>query len=732
MKRKVLSAAIIMTLLFSIVSPAWAQGESAKISQEEALKIAKNAFGISDNQKNVNIAYREGEYQGNKKTWEFQWDLSRYNKFHIIRVEVNADTGEIISYMDEKEYDPKGKPNAKLKSKEECKVIAETLIQKLAPQKYQEIKEIKSPIPEYLYWGYSSRAYSFRYERQVNGVPFPENSINVAVNAETGKVANYYLNWDDVVKFPSADNTITLEQAEKIFREKIGLGLNYVQTSGFYPPGPKANKKPVQLCYSIDAQYGPPRLIDALKGKIIDQNGKEVSVEQKVYLTAKEEPSVPQKKDKVLTLEEAKAKVDDYINIPGGYKLQSSRYSEGWGGGNQKTWNFQYESSDYNPYESYNVTVNAVTGELLSYNRWNGPWEEQKDRQMKYDYTKCKQIAQNFLKKVAANKVDYVYLREDLNRQQIIYLNGKPQTLPSYSFIFTRVVNGVSFSSNSINIEVDNNTGQVRGFWLNWDSDLQFVSTDAVITEQAALDALLVKEKPRLVYTRKLSEDGRPSQEVLLTFALFTEDPKTVNAKTGKVTSYYELEDSVKIDDIELHWAEREIRTLAAWGIISGSNNKFYPDKPITRAEFITMLGTSKGLEAPAGAAKDFTDVPKSAWFYNAVQAAVQAGIAKGSGSTFEPNKVITKQEIMVMLINALNGSDESDIAGELPEQFKDENKIAPWAKQAVFKAFNLGIVSGEDGYLKPDNPSTKAEAAVMLFKALEYSSQNGGFGYTD
>lgn len=722
--RRIVSVLILALFLFGLASPAMAQGESAKIGQEEALKIARAAFDIPDSQKNVQISYREEEYN-NKKIWDFNWDFSGFNKYRHISVGIDADTGEVLNYFENQEPSQNKKP-AKLKTEEECKKIAVAMMQKIAPGKFSQTKEKSNPYPKG-YAVYGQNTYSFLFERQVNGTAFPENTVNITVNAENGKVINYYCNWDSNLTFPALDQTIKPEEAEKIFREKIGLQLTYISPYG-WSPAPVANKKTIELYYSIGdlGSYGYLLVIDANTGILIDGTGKEAKVSQKVYRPVLDEPVISMP-EKTLTLEEAKAKVRDFVDIPSEYKLQSTRYSEGWGGINQKVWDFQYSPNTYGGEKQLNVTVNAVTGEVLSYNIWDVPWGEPEDKPVNYDINKCQKIATDYLKRAVPGKAAYVSLVESPAPQ--VYYNGKAKTPQSYSFSFVRIVRGIPFPTNSINIEVDNNTGEIRSFRQSWDIDSKFVENKGAISPEEAMNKLLAVEKPRLVYIKKPSADGRPSSEVMPVYQLFTDFPKIVESRSGKVTSEVELQNPVKLDDISGHWAESEIGRLAAWGVVSGANNKFYPDKQITRAEFVTMLVAAKGLENDPKSAQVFTDVPKSSWCYNAIQAAAQAGLVKGSGGKFEPNQIITKQEITVLLIKALNGEKEPDVSAGLPEKFKDENTIAPWARKSVTQALELGIIRGQNGYLKVTAPATRAEAAVMLARTLENSSNMFGYG---
>lgn len=103
-------------------------------------------------------------------------------------------------------------------------------------------------------------------------------------------------------------------------------------------------------------------------------------------------------------------------------------------------------------------------------------------------------------------------------------------------------------------------------------------------------------------------------------------------------------------------WYAVAVSTLANAGAIKGySNGTFQPGKPITRAEFVTILtgicgaNTSKGMP--------FADVG-SAWCHDAVATAYANGWVGGyADGTFYPNQTITRAEEVTILNRVLGRS---------------------------------------------------------------------------
>jgi hypothetical protein len=113
---------------------------------------------------------------------------------------------------------------------------------------------------------------------------------------------------------------------------------------------------------------------------------------------------------------------------------------------------------------------------------------------------------------------------------------------------------------------------------------------------------------------------------------------------------------------------------------------------------------------------RPFSDVPAGSWYEQAVTTLYQKGIVKGvSQTTFGPDLNLTRAQFVTLLGNWLGWKD----SGNLSLGFKDD--IPTYAQGAVKAAVAKGIVKGYPGNLfKPDQPLTRAEMTVMLYKALQ------------
>ncbi|PQP85044.1 hypothetical protein C0Q44_11275 [Paenibacillus sp. PCH8] len=182
--------------------------------------------------------------------------------------------------------------------------------------------------------------------------------------------------------------------------------------------------------------------------------------------------------------------------------------------------------------------------------------------------------------------------------------------------------------------------------------------------------------------------------------------------------------------DLSEHWAKADVEHLASKLLVNGvAADRFDAEGTITRAEFSALLVRALGLslEGSEGGGDRFTDVPASAWYASAVNAAVASGLVSGiSAGRFAPNDPITREQMAVVIAGALTftsartGSDGQE-GGHL-DAFTDQDSISSWAQAAVVRASEVGIMKGmEDGRFAPRDNVTRAQAAVILKRFLQY-----------
>ncbi|MEV2908676.1 S-layer homology domain-containing protein [Paenibacillus larvae] len=172
-------------------------------------------------------------------------------------------------------------------------------------------------------------------------------------------------------------------------------------------------------------------------------------------------------------------------------------------------------------------------------------------------------------------------------------------------------------------------------------------------------------------------------------------------------------------DDIDGVFNKEQIKYLAEHGLVFGvADREFAPFRPITRAEFTTLIIRSMGLDKqkPTGT-KVFNDINPEDWYYNEVLVAAENGIANGIGSElFAPEVQITREEAATIVSKSVEkGTTYSVFAG-----FNDQDEISDWAYAHIQFLLGKKIISGyEDGSFRPLKNLNRAEAAALMYKIV-------------
>ncbi|HHY71933.1 MAG TPA: hypothetical protein GX497_01625, partial [Bacillus bacterium] len=104
-------------------------------------------------------------------------------------------------------------------------------------------------------------------------------------------------------------------------------------------------------------------------------------------------------------------------------------------------------------------------------------------------------------------------------------------------------------------------------------------------------------------------------------------------------------------------------------------------------------------------------------WAESYINRASARGIVGGyPDGTFKPNASVTRAEFTVMLAKALKLEGTAT-----PTGFADSKQIGAWAKDAIDRMVQAGIVSGyNDGSFRPSASITRMEMAVMFARAMK------------
>lgn len=167
----------------------------------------------------------------------------------------------------------------------------------------------------------------------------------------------------------------------------------------------------------------------------------------------------------------------------------------------------------------------------------------------------------------------------------------------------------------------------------------------------------------------------------------------------------------------ETHWAYEALSSAVQNGILRGENQHLYPAQNLTRAEMAAIINRVFGAEEQADIAR-FTDVQTSDWFYADLAKAVGMGTFVGDGSLMNPNQVMSRQDVMLVLARALklDTADTSNL-----NAYTDCAQIADYAKGAVAAMLKAGYISGfTDQTFRPQDSLTREQMAQILYNIFE------------
>ncbi|MBQ4631652.1 MAG: S-layer homology domain-containing protein [Clostridia bacterium] len=167
-------------------------------------------------------------------------------------------------------------------------------------------------------------------------------------------------------------------------------------------------------------------------------------------------------------------------------------------------------------------------------------------------------------------------------------------------------------------------------------------------------------------------------------------------------------------------WAVYEIEFLARMNVINGVGEGIYaPSGNVTREQSAKLLVQAMEFET-INHNPGFSDADTDAWYYPYISTASSHGIIKGKGTVFGIGENVTREDLCTMAARTL------EVAGykidECHLSFTDSSEVSDYAKNAVAFLANAGIIKGmPDGSFMPKNNTTRAEAAVFIYRFCEY-----------
>ena len=166
-------------------------------------------------------------------------------------------------------------------------------------------------------------------------------------------------------------------------------------------------------------------------------------------------------------------------------------------------------------------------------------------------------------------------------------------------------------------------------------------------------------------------------------------------------------------------WYAEAVSAAVDNGLLYGkSATVIDPNGDMTRAEMAAIINRSFGCYKSADVSQ-YKDVSKNKWYYKDVALAVQMGTYNGrSSSTMVPDAPITRQEAMTVVARALELDYDAYAKTDL-SAFSDRSEISNWALPYVRAMVGADYIHGRGKVLAPLDNITRAEFAQIFYNII-------------
>ena len=167
-------------------------------------------------------------------------------------------------------------------------------------------------------------------------------------------------------------------------------------------------------------------------------------------------------------------------------------------------------------------------------------------------------------------------------------------------------------------------------------------------------------------------------------------------------------------------WYAEAVSAAVDNGLLYGkSATVIDPNGDMTRAEMAAIINRSFGCYKAADISQ-YKDVAKSKWYYKDVGLAVQMGTYNGrSSSAMAPDAPISRQEAMTVVARALELDYDSYSKTDL-STFSDRSEISNWALPYVRAMVGADYIHGRGKILAPLDNITRAEFAQIFANIIK------------
>ncbi|MBW4488043.1 MAG: S-layer homology domain-containing protein [Trichocoleus desertorum ATA4-8-CV12] len=210
-------------------------------------------------------------------------------------------------------------------------------------------------------------------------------------------------------------------------------------------------------------------------------------------------------------------------------------------------------------------------------------------------------------------------------------------------------------------------------------------------------------------------------------FAVSNREAEPAIAPLALPKSEYQLAQVSSFSDIQGHWAQSVVEALAARDVVRGfPDGTFRPDVTVTKAQFAAIVRQAFQVQ-PVRTSVRFSDVSANYWASSAIDEAYRSGfVSESSNNLFRPDQGISRNQVLVGLVNGLQLASESNSTDILETYFQDAAQVAAAERNDLAIATENRLVVSYPNVrsLNPSQLATRAEVAASIYQALVQSGE--------
>ena len=204
---------------------------------------------------------------------------------------------------------------------------------------------------------------------------------------------------------------------------------------------------------------------------------------------------------------------------------------------------------------------------------------------------------------------------------------------------------------------------------------------------------------------------------------IYDSETNRLAANITSAGSYAVFAYNKSFGDITGHWGRENVEILVSRHIVDGvSEHSFEPNRSITRAELTKLLvvmlsrNIERKIELLDPAVSSYNDVSPDAWYHTFVETATRLGLIQGNNGEFRPDDPVSRQEMAVMLAQAL----KLQVLGDKEGLYNDADRASSWAVGFITAVTEAQLMQGKgNNIFEPNEKSTRAEAAAVILQAM-------------